>query len=109
MKRSQMVVLVDVVWTLDPPRTSVRDGMLTLMKESVLSRSGIKIGNRVTYLLKAPAKSRAPTMVFSLGRPLIAFRPVLFAIKKPPPIWVKDGNEMLDRSGLSTKARVPPV
>ena len=30
LKRSQMVVLVEVVWTLDPPRTSVREGIVTL-------------------------------------------------------------------------------
>lgn len=30
LKRSQMVWLVEVVWTLDPPRTSVREDMTTL-------------------------------------------------------------------------------
>lgn len=31
--KSQMVVLVDLVWTLDPPRTSVSEGSLTLDQE----------------------------------------------------------------------------
>jgi len=87
--RSQMVVLVEVVWTLDPPRISVSLGMVTL--------------------LKVPAKSRAPTMVANLGRPLIAFRLVLFATRKPPPIVARDGKAKLVRLGLSTKAKLPPV
>lgn len=108
LKRSQMVVLVEVVWTLDPPRTSVSLFMVTLGKRSV-STNVIKWWLVRSYLLKVPAKSRAPTIVANLGRPLIALRLVLFATKKPPPMVSRDGKAKLVKLGLSTKAKVPPV
>jgi len=48
-------------------------------------------------------------MVCSLGKPEMALRAVLLAMRKPPPISVSRGKERLLNSGLSTKARVPPV
>ena len=48
-------------------------------------------------------------MTLSLGKPEISFRLVLLAIKKPPPMVVSEGKDMLLRLGLSTKAKVPPV
>ena len=62
-----------------------------------------------TYDSKVPAKSRAPTMVLSLGKPAIAVRSVLLAIRNPPPMVVRLGKVRLAKLGLSTKAKVPPV
>jgi len=85
----QILALVLVVWTLDPPRTSCRTGRETLEK--------------------VPAKLIAPIIVLSSGNPVIALRLVLFASSKPPPIWVRDGKERLLSCGQSAKASEAPV
>lgn len=62
LNRLQMVVFDEVVWTLDPPRTSVREGMVTLnaqVRTRPLQENGHE-GLKLTWkrCLRSPERRR---------------------------------------------------
>lgn len=66
-------------------------------------------GRGWTYSVKLPLSLTAPKIDLTLGNPVTRRRPVLLAIRRPPPMEVMAGREMLVRAAFPTKDRSPDL